>query len=104
MKNDLLPAWPFEMSLMINCEFTWHGLMATARRVVISHDANLRAENGGYIDITKDWAKRILQRMNMVKHQGTIKAKVMPSAIKDTVSLRHLNNCKDGGCLSRTCN
>jgi len=34
------------------------------------------AENGGYIDITKDWAKRILQRMNMVKRQGT---KVMPS-------------------------
>ena len=32
-------------------------VMATARGVVISHDANLLAENGGYIDITKDWAK-----------------------------------------------
>ena len=42
-------------------------VMATARGVVICHDANLLAENGGYIDITKDWAKRILQRMNMVK-------------------------------------
>ena len=54
-------------------------VMATTRGVVISHDANLLAENGGYIDITKDWAKRLLQRMNMVKRQGTTKAKVMPS-------------------------
>ena len=54
-------------------------VMATARGVVISHDSNLLAENGDCIDITKDWAKRLLQRMNMVKRQGTIKAKVMPS-------------------------
>ena len=53
--------------------------MATARGVVISHDANLFAENRGYIDITKDWAKRLLQRINMVKRQGTTKAKVIPS-------------------------
>ena len=60
-------------------------VMATARGVVISHDSNLLAENGGYIDITKDWAKRLLQRMNMVKRQGTtnLKAKVMPSDLKD---------------------
>ena len=54
-------------------------VMGIATGVVISHDANLLAENGGHIDITKDWAKRILQRMNMVKRQGTTKAKVMPS-------------------------
>ena len=53
--------------------------MATARGIVISHDSNLLAENAGYIDITKDWAKRLLQRMNMVKCQDTTKAKVMPS-------------------------
>ena len=58
-------------------------VMAIARGVVISHDSNLLAENGGYIDITKDWAKRLLQRMNMVKRQGTTKAKVMPSDLKD---------------------
>ena len=54
-------------------------VMATAKGVVISHDANLLTENGGYIDITKDWVKRILQRINTVKRQGTTKAKVMPS-------------------------
>ena len=54
-------------------------VMATARGVVISHDANLLTENGGYIDTMKDWVKRILQRMNTVKRQGTTKAKVVPS-------------------------
>ena len=32
-------------------------VMATARGVIMSHDANLLAENGGYMNITKDWAK-----------------------------------------------
>ena len=54
-------------------------VMATARGVIMSHDVNLLAENGGYINITKDWAKRLLQRMNIVKRNGTIKAKVMPA-------------------------
>ena len=57
-------------------------VMATAKGVVISHDANLLTENGGYIDITIDWAKRILQRMNTVKRRGTTKAKVLPSDVE----------------------
>ena len=36
-----------------------HSVMATARDVVISHDANLLLENGGYIEITKSWAQRL---------------------------------------------
>ena len=31
------------------------------------------------MNITKNWAKRLLQRMNMVKRKGTTKAKVMPA-------------------------
>ena len=31
--------------------------MATARGVIMSHNANLLAENGGYMNITKNWAK-----------------------------------------------
>ena len=53
--------------------------MGTARGVVISHDANLLIENGGYINITKDWAQRLLQRMNLVKRKGTTTVKVLPS-------------------------
>ena len=54
-------------------------VMGTARGVVISHDANLLAENGGYINITKEWAQRVLQQMGLVKRKGTTKAKVLPS-------------------------
>ena len=53
--------------------------MATARGVVISHDANLLSENGGYIEITKSWAQRLLERMNLVKRKGTTTVKVLPS-------------------------
>ena len=38
-----------------------HTVIATARGVVISHDANLLLENGGYIEITKSWAQRLLK-------------------------------------------
>ena len=41
-------------------------VMATAVGFVTSHDANLLAENGGHIDISKSWATRFLERMNMV--------------------------------------
>jgi len=43
--------------------------------------ANLLAENDGHI---KGWAKWILQRMNMVKWQGTTKARGDAWAIEDT--------------------
>ena len=32
-------------------------VIATTRGVIMSHDVNLLAENGGYMNITKDWAK-----------------------------------------------
>ena len=32
-------------------------VMATARGVIMSNDVNLLAENGGYMNITKDWVK-----------------------------------------------
>ena len=56
-----------------------HTVIATARGVVISHDANLLFENGGYIEITKSWAQRLLERMNLVKRKGTTAVKVLPS-------------------------
>ena len=49
--------------------------MATARRVVISYDANL-SENGGCMEITKSWAQRLLERMNLVKRKDTTGVKV----------------------------
>ena len=53
--------------------------MTTTVGVVTSHDANLLAENGGHIDISKSWATRFLERMNMVKRKGTTTAKILPA-------------------------
>jgi len=46
--------------------------------VISSYDTNLLAENGGLINITKDWAKWLLGRMGLVKRRGTTKAKINP--------------------------
>ena len=56
-----------------------HTIMETARGVVISHDAKLLLESGGYINITKSWAQQLLERMNLVKRKGTTVVKVLAS-------------------------
>jgi len=63
------------MRTVVNTEVA----IGTALGVVTSYDANLLAKNGGPIDISKEWAKRLLRRMGLVKRQGTTKAKVNPS-------------------------
>lgn len=50
--------------------------IATAKGVVTAYDATLLTENGGHIDLTKDWAKCLLGRMGLVKWHVTTKAKV----------------------------
>lgn len=50
--------------------------IGTAIGVVSTYDANLLSTNGGPIDISREWAKRLLRRMGLVKRQGTTKAKV----------------------------
>ena len=52
--------------------------METAKGVVKARDANLLVENGGSININKDWVHRLLGRMGLVKRQATTKAKVSP--------------------------
>ena len=54
-------------------------VIGTAKGVVTAKDANLLAENGGPLLITKDWAKGLLGRMGLVKRQATTKAKITPS-------------------------
>ena len=50
--------------------------IATAREIVKNADSNLLKENGGHINLTKDWAKYLLHRMNYVKRRGCLTAKV----------------------------
>ena len=50
--------------------------IATSRGIVKDTHSNLLSKNGGHIDLTKDWAKDLLQRMNYVKRRGSSTAKV----------------------------
>ena len=51
-----------ESGFVVNTET----VMGTASGVVIRYDANLLVNNGGYINITKDWAQWSLHRVNLV--------------------------------------
>jgi len=33
--------------------------LAAAKGIVLAEDANLLSENGGYLNLTSDWAKRL---------------------------------------------
>lgn len=42
---------------------------------MLAEDRTLLAENGGCIEITRQWALSLLKRMNMVKRRGSSTAK-----------------------------
>ena len=48
---------------------------AVAKGVVIAEDRTLLLENGGTIEITRQWALSLLKRMKMVKRRGSSTAK-----------------------------
>ena len=50
--------------------------IATGTGVVRKRDKSLLKENGGSLELTKNWAKSILYRMGFVKRRGNTKAKV----------------------------
>ena len=50
--------------------------MASARGIVLKLNQTSLAEFGGHIDITKNWAKSLLHRMDFVKRKRTTKSKV----------------------------
>ena len=49
--------------------------IACAIGVVKSHDRNLLQSNGGYLSLSKSWAKSLLRRMGYVKRRATTSAK-----------------------------
>ena len=50
---------------------------------MLGKDSNMLAENGGYLDLTRDWAKRLMSRMGLVKHKATIVLKITPKEFAD---------------------
>ena len=59
--------------------------IVTARGIVKDANSNLLSENGGHINLTKEWAKYLLQRMNYVKRRGCSTAKV---AVENFVQIK----------------
>ena len=53
--------------------------MAVAQGIVNNFDSNLLLENGGHINLTKTWAKYLLQCLGFVKRRSSTKSKVSPS-------------------------
>ena len=47
---------------------------AVARGIATTCDANLLAENGCPVNVSRDWAKRLLGRMRLVKHKANTSA------------------------------
>ena len=43
--------------------------LAAAKRIVLAKDANMLSQNGGHLNLTRDWAKRLLSRMGLVKRK-----------------------------------
>ena len=51
-------------------------VIASGCGIIMNKDANLLFENGGGIDLTKDWAKYLMKRMGFVKRKACSKAKI----------------------------
>ena len=59
----------------------------------MARDANLLVENGGSIDLSKDWAKRLLGRMGFVKRKATSKVTISPMELESS-KVQFLNDIR----------
>lgn len=46
-------------------------VIAAGKSIIIGIDKTLLSKNGGHLNLTKSWAKSLLQRMNFVKRRGS---------------------------------
>ena len=53
-------------------------VIAAGHGIVMAHNANQLAENGGTIKLTNDWGMNVLKRMGYVKRKACTKVKVDP--------------------------
>ena len=77
--------------------------------IILAKDASLLAENGGEINLSKEWAERIMRRMGFVKCKASTGVKVDPDFLrcskscKDSIFVIYSTKCsKNGGNSSRS--
>ena len=54
-------------------------VVAAARGIVEAHNRALLSENGESINLTREYARTLMNRMNLVKRIGTKTARKLPS-------------------------
>ena len=67
--------------------------------ITLAVSTNLLACNRGSTDVTKEWARYVLQRIGMVKHRVNTKAKVTVEDFwwaQEIVSTGYSKYCSDG--------
>ena len=57
--------------------------LAAAKGIVLAKDANMLSQNGGYLNLSRDWAKRLLSRMGLVKCKATTTVKITAEIFED---------------------
>ena len=57
-------------------------ILAVAKGIVLAKDANMLSQNGGYLSLTRDWAKRLQSRMGLVKREATTTVKLLLRFLK----------------------
>ena len=67
--------------------------LAAATGIILAKDASLLAENRGEIDLSKEWAQRMMRRMVYVKRKAPTGAKVDPEVFKELQG-RYLSNIR----------
>lgn len=68
---------------------------AAATGLVISHDRTMLLENGGGVELTKTWAKSVLNRMGMVKRKGTTSKKIIVVENFEQEKSKYLKNIQN---------
>ena len=51
-------------------------IITLAKGILLATDTNLLIENGVHIDLTKEWAQRLMNRVGLAKHEVSTVVKV----------------------------
>lgn len=54
-------------------------VIGATRGIITHYDKTLLAENGGHVELTKDWAKSLMGRMGLTKRHATKGVKSLPT-------------------------
>ena len=57
--------------------------LAAATGIILAKDASLLAQNRGELDLSKEWAQRMMRRMGFVKRKASTGVKVAPEVFKE---------------------